>query len=70
MTQVLELDDEDVEVLRFILDSTVEEWECNEQNNIRNISEDRTIKNAETMLECVGDIKEMNRRVRAIRDRL
>ena len=70
MAQVLELDDEDVPLLRFVLDLIVEEWEDTESANIETISGDRTIKDPETMLSLVSDIQDMNGRVRAIRDRL
>ena len=70
MARVLKLDDEDVELLGFILDMTIEEWEHKEPANIDFVSTDRTVKDAETMLALVRDIQQQNSRLRAMRDRL
>jgi hypothetical protein len=70
MAQVLQLSDEDALLLMFVLDTTVEEWKDKEESNVDFITHDRTFKSAEEMLTVVGDIKGMNKRLEAIRDRI
>jgi hypothetical protein len=67
MAQNLHLEDEQEELLRFILDTTIERWTDEEEGQLEAVAADPSFKSFEELTEATGYIHELLERLKALR---
>lgn len=62
--------DEEVDLLTFVLDSTIEQWKTDESSQLDLFAQDPAYSSAEALLEACGSFVEMTNMLQRIRDRI
>jgi len=65
-----ELDDSEVELLNFVLNNTVEQWDEEYDGQIKFMTSDPSLTSAEQLLELTGSFANMHTMLRKVRDKL